>query len=134
MTDQPEGHYPYQAIIDAYGDFGFRFADMSHRGSLLCLPNGMHGWAAETLADVKLEALAPVLELAGELELLLIGMGEDTAFLPPEIREAFRAEQVIVEAISTGSAISTYNVLLAENRAVAAALIAVERPQRTRRP
>lgn len=41
-----EASYPYQVPIDAYGNGGFRFADMSHKGSLLCLPSesrlGMH--------------------------------------------------------------------------------------------
>ena len=37
-------HFPGRASVDAYGNGGFRFADMSHRGSLLCLPSGIHGW------------------------------------------------------------------------------------------
>ena len=36
-----EAHYPGRAPIEAYGNGGFRFADMSHRGSLLALPSGM---------------------------------------------------------------------------------------------
>jgi len=126
------GHYPYQAAIDAYGDGGFRFAEMSHRGSLLCLPTGMHAWAATAAAEVTLETLAPVLALADDLDVLFIGMGEDIAPLAPEIRAAFRERNVIVEAVGTGSAISTYNVLFGEKRAVAAALVAVERPRRRR--
>ena len=39
-----EAHFPGRAPIDAYGNGGFRFADMSHRGSLLCLPSGIYGW------------------------------------------------------------------------------------------
>ncbi len=127
------GHYPYQAAIDAYGDGGFRFAEMSHRGSVLCLPTGMHAWAATNAAEVSLETLSPVLALADDLDVLFIGMGEDIAPLAPEIRAAFRELNVIVEAVGTGSAISTYNVLFGEKRAVAAALIAVERPNRRRR-
>ncbi|MDP1051249.1 Mth938-like domain-containing protein, partial [Klebsiella quasipneumoniae] len=37
-------HFPGRAPIDAYGNGGFRFADMSHRGSILCMPSGIHGW------------------------------------------------------------------------------------------
>ncbi|WP_244606502.1 Mth938-like domain-containing protein [Arsenicitalea aurantiaca] len=121
------GHYPYQAGIDAYGNGGFRFADMSHRGSLLCLPSGMHGWAPTSAAEVTLETLAPALAVADEIDVLLIGLGADIAALPREIREAFRARQVIIEAIATGGAVRTYNVLLGEGRAVGAALVAVER-------
>ena len=39
-------HFPRPAQIDAYGNGGFRFAGMSHQGSILCLPSGIHGWLA----------------------------------------------------------------------------------------
>jgi uncharacterized protein len=127
-----EGHYPHQALIDAYGDGGFRFAEMSHRGSILCLPTGMHAWPVASRAELTLESLAPALALAAEIDVLFIGLGEDIAPLDPAIRQAFRDAGVIVEAVATGSAISTYNILFEEKRAVAAALIAAERPQRRR--
>jgi uncharacterized protein len=122
-----EGHYPYQAPIDAYGNGGFRFADMSHRGSLLCLPGGMTAWPVSSAGEVTLETLAPVLDAADSIDVLLIGLGDDIAALDKSIRAAFRERNVIVEATATGGAVRTYNVLLGERRAVGAALIAVER-------
>jgi uncharacterized protein len=122
-----EGHYPYQAQIDAYGNGGFRFAEMSHRGSLLCLPNGMTAWPVTEAGEVTLESLEPVLAVADSLDVLLIGLGDDIAALDKSIRAAFRERNVIVEATATGGAVRTYNVLLGEKRAVGAALIAVER-------
>ena len=119
-------HYPQQAPIDAYGNGGFRFADMSHRGSLLCLPSGMQSWYVETAGQLTLESLQPVFEVAAEIDVLLIGLGSDIAGLQREIRDALRAESIIVESIATGGAVRTYNVLLGEGRAVAAALIAVD--------
>ena len=124
------GSYPYQAIIDAYGNGGFRFADMGHRGSLLCLPNGMHAWPVSTPAELTLDLFAPVLAVADQIDVLLIGLGEDFAVLDPAIRAAFRERSVIVEAVATGGAVRTYNVLLGEQRAIGAALIAVERARR----
>lgn len=121
------GFYPYQAPIDAYGNGGFRFAEMSHRGSLLCLPTGMHAWGVTSVAEITLETLAPVLEAADDIDVLLIGQGADISFISPAIRDAFRAKGVIIEAVATGGAVRTYNVLLAEERAVAAALIAVDK-------
>lgn len=120
------GFYPQQVGIDAYGNGGFRFAGVSHRGSLLCLPSGMHAWSVMAPAEVTLEALAPVFAAAETLDVLLLGMGPDITPLDPAIRAALRERRVIVEAIATGSAVRTYNVLLAEDRAVGAALIAVE--------
>ncbi len=124
---QDERHYPEQVGIDAYGNGGFRFAGLSHRGSLLCLPGGMFAWKVASPADITLGSLAPVLAASDEIDVLLIGIGADIAAVPRELREALRQRKVIVEAVSTGSAVRTYNVLLAEKRAVAAALIAVDR-------
>ncbi len=119
--------YPKQVGIDAYGNGGFRFAGISHRGSLLCLPQGMFAWDVQTPDQITLETLEPVLAAASDIDVLMIGIGPDIASVPRQLREALRERQVIVEAINTGGAIRTYNVLLAEERAVAAALIAVDK-------
>lgn len=126
MASPGEGFYPQQVLIEAYGNGGFRFAGMSHRGSLLCLPSGMHAWDVTGRRGLTLDSLAAVVADADRIDVLLIGLGGDIAPLEPTIRTAFRERKVIVEAISTGSAVRTYNVLLAEERAVAAALIAVD--------
>ncbi len=100
-----EGAYPYQAAIDAYGNGGFRFAGMSHRGSLLCLPNGMYAWDVTSPAELTLERLEPVMAVSGDLDVLMIGLGPDIAALPRDIRDAFRDKGVIIEAIATGPAV-----------------------------
>ena len=120
------GYYPYQVGIDAYGKGGFRFAGMSHRGSLLCLPTGMHAWGVTVSAEITLESLDRVFAAADRIDVLLIGLGPDVLGFPRAIRDALRERQIIVEAIGTGGAVRTYNVLLAEERSVAAALLAVE--------
>ena len=119
------GHYPYQAGIDAYGNGGFRFADMSHRGSLLCLPTGMWAWEVAEPAEISLASLMRALDDAAAYSTLLIGMGSDIARLDPAIRPAFRERGVTLEATATGAAVRTYNIMLGEGRAVAAALLAV---------
>lgn len=126
MAEPGQGFYPYQAPIDAYGNGGFRFAGMSHRGSLLCLPTGMHKWDATTPSEATLDSLAPVLAAADQLDVLLVGLGHDIFGLDPRVREALRERRIIVEAIATGGAVRTYNILLGESRAVGAALLAVE--------
>jgi uncharacterized protein len=121
-----EGHYPFQAPIDAYGNHGFRFAGMSHRGSLLCLPSGMHAWQVAMPEAITPATLQPVFVVAEALEIVLIGMGVRLKKLPPALEQAFRDHGIAVEPASTGAAVRTYNILLAENRAVGAALIAVD--------
>ena len=128
MTDPQtlSGHYPHQTGLTAYGNGGFRFADMSHKGSLLCLPSGMHAWSVTTPAELTLASLQPILDQADNIDVLLIGLGTDIVPIDPAIRTALRERKIIVEATQTGGAIRTYNVLLSEDRQVAAALIAVE--------
>ena len=126
MAEPGQGFYPYQAVIDGYGNGGFRFASMSHRGSLLCLPSGMHAWDAKVPGEITMANLAPAFDVADKIDVLLIGLGADITGLDKTIRQALRERNIIVEAIATGGAVRTYNILLGENRAVGAALIAVE--------
>lgn len=125
MTDRPAPRYPYPAPIDSYGNGGFRFADMSHRGSILCLPSGIHAWAVDDIDTLSLPDLAPVLEVLLPPGFLLLGTGSRQVFPTPDIRAAFDARTIGLEAMDTGAGCRTYNVLLAEGRPVAAALIAV---------
>ena len=121
-----EAHFPGRAPIDAYGDGGFRFADMSHRGSILCLPSGIHGWEPKDPAAFIVEDFAAAIAQAGEIDILLVGCGMDLRPLPAGVRAALGAAGIRSEPMSTGAAVRTYNVLLAEDRLVAAALVAVE--------
>ena len=79
MAEPGQGFYPYQAVIEGYGNGGFRFAGMSHRGSLLCLPTGMHAWAATNPAEIGLDNLGPVFEAADQIDVLLVGLGKEIA-------------------------------------------------------
>jgi len=123
-----EAHYPGRAPIDAYGAGGFRFADMSHRGSILCLPSGVYGWDVRDPEEITEAALRPVLAEAGGIEVLLVGMGMDFLRMPKDMQALLRESGIVTDSMNTGSAVRTFNVLLAEDRAVAAALIAVEDP------
>ena len=118
--------YPGRAPIDAYGNGGFRFAGMSHRGSILCLPSSILAWDAATIADVT-PALIPVLQEEGATGgVLLLGTGRSSVFPDPQVLSAFRAAGLWLEVMDTGAAARTYNVLLAEEREVSAALLAVD--------
>jgi uncharacterized protein len=122
-----DAHYPGRAPIEAYGNGGFRFAGMSHRGAILCLPSGVHGWKDAPAPDAIDEAsLVAVLAEAERIEILLVGTGASLIPLPPAVRDRCRAAGIVAEPMATGAAVRTFNVLLAEDRAVAAALIAVD--------
>jgi uncharacterized protein len=119
-------HFPRPAPIDAYGNGGFRFASMSHRGSLLCLPSGIWAWPVATPQDIDRAALEPVFAEASEIDFLLIGTGATHWRLPSALRERLHALSVSTDVLLTAPALRTYNIVLGERRRVAAALIAVE--------
>jgi uncharacterized protein len=121
-----EAHFPGRAPIDAYGNGGFRFADMSHRGSLLCLPSGVYGWEPTDPANLALEDFSRLFAEAEAVEVLLVGTGSDLKRLPQPLRDRLREVRISADTMSTGAAMRTFNVLLAESRAVAAALVAVD--------
>lgn len=120
-----EAHFPGRAPIDAYGRGGFRFAEMSHRGSILCVPSGIYGWAPAFPAEVSAAALQRVVDESGDIDVLLIGMGAMPVPLGPEAAAALRAAGVRFDTMSTGAAVRTFNVMIAEERRVAAGLLAV---------
>jgi uncharacterized protein len=113
-------------IVQAYGNGGFRISGVLYRGSVLVTPVRALGWPVSSFAAVTLESLSPLFPAAPALELLLIGCGAKQALIPPELREALRGRNVTVEAMDTGAACRTYNLLVAEERRAAAALIAVD--------
>lgn len=121
-----EAHFPGRAPIDAYGDGGFRFADMSHRGSILCLPSGVHGWEPADPVQLTLDDFVRVLAEIDDIDILLVGTGPELKPLPAALRARLREAGISADPMSTGAAVRTYNVLLAEDRLVAAALVAVE--------
>ena len=125
-TDRPaEGFVPGRHLLDAYGNGGFRFAEMSHRGSNLVLRSVIRGWDVREPSGLTAEAFAPVLAEADAIELLLIGTGLDLVPLRPPVRQRLRDAGLGIDVMQTGAAARTYNVLVAENRRVAAALVAV---------
>ena len=117
--------YPARAPIDAYGNGGFRFAGMSHLGSLLVLPSGMHRWEVSDLVSLTPKDFDKVFDAARDIDFLLLGTGATMVRPNKAIVAAFTENKLPIDFMSTGSAVRTYGVLLAEKRKVAAALLAV---------
>ncbi len=126
LTRIYDGFIPGAHEIEGFGAGGFRFADMSHRGSIIVMPSGIVMWDARVPADITLQSLAPILaEPAGAIELLLIGTGSGLLPLQPALRAGLKAAGIGVDPMATAHAIATFNILFAEKRLVAAALLAV---------
>ena len=118
-------HLPRQSLIDAHGGGGFRFAGLSHRGSLLCLPDGIWAWPVTEPAQASEETLARVFAQTGELDFFVFGTGAAPWIMPEPLRARFRAAHITLDTMTTGAAVRTYNVMLMENRRVGAGLIAI---------
>lgn len=108
--------------IDSYGGGGFRVSGAFHEGDLMLLGPEPISWTPGALDAA---AFRTMIDAAAKIDVLLVGMGAEIAPLPAGARQALEAAGVGVEVMATGAACRTYNVLLAEDRRVAVALIAV---------
>ena len=124
MTEAP--HLPRQALIDSHGGGGFRFAGMSHRGSLLCLPDGVWAWPVTRSDQINDEALSRAFERLNDLDFFILGTGAAPWVMPETLRRRFREAHVSADSMMTGPAVRTYNVMLMESRRVGAGLIAID--------
>jgi uncharacterized protein len=122
-SDAP--HLPRSAPIEAYGNGGFAFAGMSHRGSLLCLPDAIWAWPVVGPDEINEVSLRRVIENAANIDTLIVGTGMEVWLPPSWLRDRLRKASVVIDAMQTGPAIRTYNIMIGERRRVAAALIAV---------
>jgi uncharacterized protein len=115
-------------IIEGYGEGWFRISGQRVEGSVIVFPDKVVGWPTSTIGGMSAGNLELVSEAgrAGAVELLLVGTGARMTQIDRTLRQALRADGVVIEVMDTGAACRTYNVLMAEGRRVAAALIAVQ--------
>lgn len=121
-----EAYYPEPLELESYGNGGFRFGEMSHKGSLLILRSGIYGWGETSFDEVTPTSFQPLFDDAEGHEFLIFGTGEIQKFPSSELRQAFVEAGLGLEVMDSGAAARTYNVLIAEGRKVAAAFLAVE--------
>ena len=109
--------------IEGYGGGGFRVAGARVDGALLVSARGAWPWPASSLADATLGSLQVLLDADPGIELLILGCGPGMAAVPAALRAGLRARGIRIEGMATGAACRTFNVLMGENRRVAAALL-----------
>lgn len=104
--------------IDGYGAGFFRVGGARIEGAAIVTETGARGWGG-------LEDAQPLLELAGDIDVLFIGTGAEIAHIPEGLRSALEEVGIGIETMSSPAACRTYNVLLSEGRRVAAAVLPV---------
>lgn len=113
-------------VIEGYGEGRFRVSGMVHRGSVLVFADRTVAWSVSDMTELSRESLSAVERAEPPVDVLLLGCGATAAPVASALREALRAEGVVIEAMATGAACRTFNLLMAEERRAAAALIAVD--------
>ena len=109
-------------IVQAYGEGGFRITGRDFDGSVLVFLGETVPWSGV----LDLDALAPVIDAGADIDILVVGCGPGFTLPPEDLKTQLKSHGIVLEWMDTAAACRTYNVLAIEERAVAAALIAVE--------
>lgn len=111
-------------IIQGYGPERFRVSGTVYESAVMVFPDRVAVWEFTGSPDkLTAEDFTALFETAGDVEVVLLGCGETGMFVPPALRQAFKDKGMTLEAMDTGAACRTYNVLLSEGRRVAALLL-----------
>ncbi len=127
MAAPPPAPHPDRKVVDAYGKGAFTIRGALHQGPIVLLPDAVLPWEFSNIEALALADFAALtaLEPARRPNILLIGMGTRTHFVTPAVRAGLREAGIVADPMDTGAACRTYNVLLAEERRVAACLVPV---------
>ncbi|MEC8027625.1 MAG: Mth938-like domain-containing protein [Pseudomonadota bacterium] len=113
-------------VVTGYGDGGFTIGEQRHQGAVIVVPEAVLAWRLANPAIFTVDDFAPLWQLVPKPEVVLIGCGARGRFIPPALRDGLKAQGLVCDAMDTGAACRTYNVLLSESRRVAAALLPVD--------
>ena len=113
-------------VVRSYGGDGFNINERHITGSILLFPTHVESWLVTGLDDLNYDVFAPVVVERPAIEILLVGCGKNPGKLDEVLQESLRLAKIVTDVMTTGAACRTYNVLVAEDRRVAAALIALQ--------
>jgi uncharacterized protein len=126
MAEAPR-FLPGRHLIESFGNGGFRLGGVSHHGALLITPSGARAIAADDVSAVAPEQLSHLIAEKSGIDMLLIGTGREMLPLPQTLSTFLQRSSLAFDVMNTNAAVRTYNVVLAEDRRVAAILIAVDK-------
>jgi len=120
-TSVPEN----RQVIESYGAGRFRVSGVEHSGSVLVFQDRTVPWSVAGMDDLAADSFASIIAAEPSVEILVLGCGKTLQFLTPDLRSVLRDHAIGCDVMDTGAACRTYNILIAEERRVAAALIAL---------
>jgi len=115
-----------QQLVQKYGDGRFTISTVVFEGSVVVVPEETTPWSVQSTEDITIESLSAITDQADDFDIVLIGAGPKFSRIPLDLRKALKEFGLVLEWMDTGAACRTFNVLVAEERRVAAALIAVD--------
>jgi uncharacterized protein len=112
-------------VIQSYSSAGFKVSGIAYQGAVIVFPDRTLRWNMESVRGLSVSDLAVFDK--NDVDILIIGCGEKAVRMEPPVVHALKAKGVLLETMATGAACRTYNVLMAEGRRIAAALIPAEK-------
>lgn len=112
-------------VIEAYSPGHFQVSGVAFATSIIVTPERTLPWDGVVADRLALEDFTAVVEAEPAIDVLLIGCGGRLLPIPKAVRDGLRAAGIGADAMDTGAACRTYNILVSEGRRVAAALIAL---------
>ncbi|MEO8142620.1 MAG: Mth938-like domain-containing protein [Betaproteobacteria bacterium] len=117
-------HAPAPTALNTFSGYGDGFVLVNgerHEANLIVLPERIVPWAVagfDALQETDFQVFAGM-----NLEILLLGTGAKQRFPHPRLSQALAAKRIGVEAMDLRAACRTFNILMAEERRVAAAIL-----------
>ena len=125
MAGDPSRPTPVYQVVEGYGPARFRISGEVYETSVIVFPERTIEWKIPSFEELTPSDFAPIMEASEVIEILLLGCGTRMELVPRSLRDPLRAAGIVIEPMDSGAAARTYNVLLSEDRRVAAALIAL---------
>lgn len=125
MAATPKNTKNVYQVVEGYGPGRFRISGEVFEHSVLVFPERTIPWSVTSFAELTPESFTDLHAVAQDIEILLLGCGGRMALVPQSLRAPLRADGIVIEPMDTGAAARTFNLLLSEDRKVAAALIAL---------
>jgi uncharacterized protein len=110
--------------LNTFTGYGANFVLVNavrYESSILVMPEVLAPWEAASFAELKEEDFSPI--VAMQPEVVLLGTGEKLRFPHPRLTRRLAEARIGVEVMDVQAACRTYNILMAEERKVAAALL-----------
>ncbi|HEX2529189.1 MAG TPA: Mth938-like domain-containing protein [Geminicoccus sp.] len=117
----PEG----RQVVHAYREGGFVIGGEPREGAVLVLPARTMAWPVTRFEEIDEASLEQLHAADDVVDVLILGTGKQFRMIDPRLRQALRKRGIVVECMATPAACRTFNVLLVEDRKVAAALLPV---------